>query len=457
MSNLGYDSFLAICAVVLIPVLLWWYRQAGSKNIKFYGYFLILFFAQGSLHLTHAINATVLRYLFETPFVLLYLKSVYSKDSVGYPGRWLIAPFLIVAIISSIQNSVTMLVFFVLYTLEVFMTLYYYRNSIKNNEAGLLNKLFIYLCVAQIGASLIKYSIIGITEPYIGTMSEHEGGITTLFSLCAYCVSLEFYFCTRNKKMLLLVLGFILFGMIGAKRALAFFFPVFFFVTLMLHSYFNKSLAKNARMLLMGSLLMPILFYAYCRINPSLNPEQEVGGSFDIEFILDYSKQYNNGTLTSDGDGVGRSETIAVIAGNLVESDVFTMLFGHGSGLLITSGFNEIAVSDDYTQQRFGVGYGLGIGLAWMLVQVGFVGAFLYFMLFVKGFNYIYKKTKILSRQLSSIELGWCISGLLILLCVLIVTCVYNKTAIYLNCCSVAIMWFLSYALRILDNTSSKR
>ena len=324
-NTLGYDPLMAICAVVVIPVLKKWIKTKTSSHAKMFGYFLILFFIQGSIELTGLVNTTMLRFLFEIPVLILYLSS-YKK--YGYAGRWLIVPFIVVSVISSVQTSLIMLVLFLLYFLEIFMLLIYFRNTYSGDESIILHKLLWSLACCQIFAAIIKFVWVGAMEPYIGSMSSHEGGITTVFSLVMYCYSLEMYFCTKERKYLFAILGFVFFGIVGQKRALAFFLPLFYFVVLLLHSRFTNSISKNIKKIAYGAVLMPVLFIILCILNPSFNPEEKVGGSFDLAYVLEYSEKYENGEFGVD-DNVGRTTAAIVLHAKLLNDDLFNQLFGY--------------------------------------------------------------------------------------------------------------------------------
>lgn len=43
---LGYDPRMAICGIVVLPVLIWWFQVKASNKVKWFGYLMILFFAQ---------------------------------------------------------------------------------------------------------------------------------------------------------------------------------------------------------------------------------------------------------------------------------------------------------------------------------------------------------------------------------------------------------------------------
>ena len=103
------------------------------------------------------------------------------------------------------------------------------------------------------------------------------------------------YLSRKNKKYIILIFLFLLFGLIGGKRALIVYTPVLLFFILFIYNKgfklnFKSSLVKQ----FFGLLILGfVTFYFIARFNPNLNPEEEIGGSFDIEHIINISTAYN--------------------------------------------------------------------------------------------------------------------------------------------------------------------
>lgn len=440
---------MAICAIVIIPVLLWWSRKKIDSKVKWFGYLMIFYFIRGSIELTNTINVTLLRYIFELPIIFLYFKSC---KKISYAGRLLIIPFIIISIISAVQTKPIMLILFLLMYLEVFMLLVYFINNYSGVNADLLNKLFWFLACSQIPAAIIKYFLVGIQEPYIGSMSVHEGGITTVFSLVMYCYSLEMYLCTKKRKYLYALIGFVLFGVVGNKRALVFFFPAFYFVVIFIHSRFSYSLIANMKWIIIGAIFMPILFVVLCIFSPTFNPTNKMNHkeSFNLDYVINYSKEYNRGDYGGDDD-VGRAEATAIVHAKIINADFFHMLFGYGSGVLVPSSFNDEDYSYDAKIQKYGVGYAISIGYLTMLVQTGFIGALLYFMIFFLLLKDLTSKLRIYKSFMTDVEIGKCVSSIIVLICTIFISTIYNATPFTLNCASVLNMWIIAFTYIKID------
>lgn len=445
-----YDSFLSILAIVLIPVLLWWRKQSVSIRTKYLGYFLILFFSQGSLDLL-GLNQTLVRYLFELPLIVYFLYDISKNGIKRTPGGGGVLFFMLFSIPSVIFTSAIMYVLFLQEFLLVWIMFYcFYHASWTDEDCDSFNRLFIGLCVSQFFAAILKYLIIGICEPYIGTMASHSGGLTTLFSLAGFTTCSIMYFCTKEKEILLGCVGFVLFGLIGEKRALAFMIPASLLVSFFIYSAFSKQFGISfIKKIIAGVILVPLLFYVMVRANPSFNPERKVWGTFDLEYTLNYAEKYNSGTLTKDKDKVGRSEARAIFHEHIMNDNLYHILFGYGSGLLVQSGFNHEIQGNvqRYTLNRWGVGYSISIGYLKLLVQVGFIGMAIYFMIFISLLRGIYHGITH-QRSFNSITFGYGISSFICILIMLFLSITYNNASFTFNPVSVWLMWLISYSYK---------
>lgn len=448
-----YDSFLAILSIVLIPVAVWWRRQALDSRNKFLGYFLILFFAQGSLELLR-LNQTLVRYIFEIPLIIYFFCNILKYGYKRTPGDVCVGLFLFFSILSTIYTSGMMYLLFMQQYLLVWVIFYcFYHATWSSEDCDKFNQLFIWLTVSQIFAAILKYAIIGICEPYIGTMSSHSGGLTTLFSLTGFTVCAIFYFCTHKKSLLWGMLGFVLFGLIGEKRALVFLLPAALLISFWIYSTITRQFGMFFfKKILVGIIVLPLLFYIMVRVNPSFNPERKVWGTFDLEYTLDYAEKYNTGTLTKDKDNVGRSEAHAVFHEKILNDNLYHILFGYGTGLLVQSRFNpQLSQSESsvqkYSFQRCGIGYSISIGYLNILAQVGFVGVFLYFMIFISFLIDIHKGIMYI-RDSVSISLGYGISAFVCILIMIFLSITYNRSGFIFSPVSVLLMWLISYSYK---------
>jgi len=122
------------------------------------------------------------------------------------------------------------------------------------------------------------------------------------------------------------------------------------------------------------------------RANPSLNREQVVWGSFDIEYLLNYSETYTS----SEGKGkreMRRKDALFYFILYNVEQDMSHFLLGDGAGMLYQSEVDEKSGTID---ELYGIRYGGRMGVIWLILQIGFLGTFVYILfLFSVVFNLI--------------------------------------------------------------------
>lgn len=446
-----YDSFLAVLSVVLFPVILWWIKQPIRTNIKYFGYFFILFFAQGSLELL-GLNQTLVRFMFEIPLIVYFFFDIIKNGFRRTPGWMCVILFILFSLPSVVFTSAIMYLLFLQQFLLVWITFYcFYNARWSEAECESVHRLFCWLCVSQFFASILKYLIVGICEPYIGTMASHSGGLTTLFSLAGFTTCTILYFSINRPILLWGCIGFILFGLIGEKRALAFMIPVFLIVSFFIYSLFTKQLGQSfIKKVVICILLVPLLFYVIVRVNPSFNPEREVWGEFDLEYTINYAEKYNSGTLTKDKDNIGRSEAHSVFHGHILNDNLYHILFGYGAGVLVQSAFNtKIEGSvQEYSYNHWGIGYSISIGYLTLLAQLGFIGTIFYFLIYLSLLRVLYNGIMNGCGYLELKSIGYGISGFVCILVMLFLSLIYNKSAFIFSPVTLLLMWFIFYSYK---------
>ena len=322
-----------------------------------------------------------------------------------------------------------------------------------DHDRSILNRLFFFLCLSQILASLIKYILVGVGEPYIGTMSTHSGGLTTLFSLFGFSSSVIFYLAYNKKYLLLMSLGFIIFGLIGEKRALVIMIPSVLLYCYFVYFYFLRKInAYFFKKIVVVILLIPLLFYIIARANPSFNPKHVVWGEFDYEYVIDYIDKYNtDGAITKSAD-IGRSLAHAKFLNQFFDQDLFTIFFGYGSGLLVQSSFNKEAWNDGgveaFSLKKWGVGYGMSIGYLRMRAQVGVFGFVVYFLIYLSFIVALYKKLVDYSHIFNRFDFSTVLSVYVCVSIMIILSLIYNSASFNLNPVTMIVFWFLAYSLK---------
>lgn len=281
----------------------------------------------------------------------------------------------------------------------------------------------------QIVPALIKFSRVGLQEGGgIGTVSVHAGEFSTTLPLFAISFLLAFYYLSRDARYLLWILVFIVFGLLGAKRALVFYVPVVLMFVYMIapsgrREQVNVSSpvagfrAKKGLVALL--LISTITLYVGFKLMEALNPDQRVWGSFDLAFALTaaYKEETNvleeGGYFEKDqgaphsGDplATGRISSTAFSFRRLASEGIVPLLLGSGPGLLTGSIFADANVFG--TLRTLGIRYGM-TGLVWFVNQVGVLGVLLFLVFYCQMYRkglYVYRR--ISSRYWKGIALGF--------------------------------------------------
>ena len=340
--------------------------------------------------------------LFFSSFVQRSVNKSYlfgSAKKYWYLGKYYILLLLIISFISMQYNEGSSVEFF-LFFLRVLPPILFFWAIVKINfNISYVIRVLKIMVILQIPAILIKYFTIGISESGgIGTMAIHAGSLSTIFPLFVISFAFSFYLSRKNKKYILFIFIYLMFGLIGGKRALIVYTPVLlFFILFIFKMGFNiKSRTSFTKQLLGLFLLGFVSFYFIARFNPNLNPEGKIGGSFDIDHIIDISTTYNS----FKGEvGFSRTDAPEVLYSFLTKNkSAMFLLFGMGPGDIIQSSLNNIYRGIENDRQllmyKYGLGYGLRVGILWTAIQVGILGAFIYALFLIMFTRTIYKILK---------------------------------------------------------------
>lgn len=414
---------------------------------------IIIAFTEGAISLIGPSESSM-RTLREILIIFLFSFSLIQKTfnnsklyggakKYWYYGFGYITILFLVAIISMIHNEKSGIEFF-LFFLRILPPFLFFWAIVKINFN--VNKVLFTLksmVILQIPAVIIKYFIIGISESGgIGMMSIHAGSLSTIFPLFVISYIFSVYLSRKNKKSIILIFLFLLFGLIGGKRALIVYTPaLLFFILIFYNKGFKKKLKNSFAKQIFGlAILGFISFYFIARFNPNLNPEQKIGGSFDIEHIIDISTAYNTATYEV---GFSRVDAPEVLYSFLTKKGGdMLILFGLGPGDIIQSSLNNKYPGVENDRQllmyKYGLGYGLRIGVLWTAMQVGLIGTLIYVLFFFKIFRRIFK---ILKMSTSSVTKEYCLGFLGMVFVLFLDYFTYSATFFYSG--SISLSFFL--------------
>lgn len=170
-----------------------------------------------------------------------------------------------------------------------------------------IENMFHNLLIAQIIFCMAKILLLGnvntYVEGWVGSITGYAGGAAgTTFPLLGLLWLASHTRMKLNRKTLLFACGLLFIGFATAKRAVWFLFPLLFVI---LYFYYNpiRYLIKKLPVVIIISVLF---FYCGARLMPSLNPDNRIGGRFDVEYVFDYAFQYSAGSEEDIVEGEGR-------------------------------------------------------------------------------------------------------------------------------------------------------
>jgi hypothetical protein len=383
-------------------------------------------FLQGSLDLFLGIPTFLSRGLMELCILFLFAKAFYGRlikyqQPVRLVGHWPMAGLFAVSIVSYIMNGET-IIRYALFFRHLFIFYIFFISLLNLNIAAStvarVNRYIVLLFLVQLPAAVEKFFRVGFQEGGgIGTVSAQAGSLSTIVPLFAMAFLFSFYLWRRKSKYIWLIPFFVAFGIVGEKRAVAFFVPVVLMFMYGLFLWDSKgyrrvpSLGGIGRIAGIAIVIMLISIggiYAGGRVLRSLNPETTVGGAFDPGYIVDTIVEYET-MVVQTGETFGRITTTLYSFELLHGRGTLELLFGLGPGLLVDS-----SLLDETEYERF---RGLGIvsgktGLVWIALQVGILGSlcvlFLYLRLFRKALYLYHVATRPYSKAILLGLLGAC-------------------------------------------------
>lgn len=402
INEIGY---LVIIPLPIIIYFFWEIIKTHNFTLFLICTIITLTFVQGSLELMDIItakqNILVQDLIIYFLFFIVVIKNVVIKKEGRFPFLLYVVMYVTISILSYSLNNVelfSMLMFFRWTLLSIIVFYIFFNIVFSESNYDLIKNYFILLFVSQLVVAIIKFCMIGITEPYIGTMSYRSGSLTTCFSLMGISYAFTMYLYKKNLIYLIYILGFILFSIIGGKRATVFYIPLLLFV--LYCAYNNMLLSKGflefkfVKPFLSIIILIIGLSYLYITLTPSLNPEGKTGGSIDLNYVGNFLESYNFNKRGRYADYYGRGDAPGAVL-RLIRKEE-KILLGFGAGDLVPNRYNNphgLRLAD-FIGIKYNIGYGARTGVLWMILQVGILGTSLYLLFYVLLFNQLRKRIK---------------------------------------------------------------
>lgn len=360
---------------------------------------------------------------------LIFITLIDKGSEIRLPFFGWVISFILVSIVSMVLNGIMFYTFmqFLFLTLLPYFYFIVIINENNTKRINFITRCIIILVLIQIPVIIIKYMILGQSEKgAIGTLSIGMGSISTVFPVTIIAFLISFYLFTNKMKYLILIALYILFGIIGNKRAITFIIPLeFIFGYIMYLIFFIKKVDSGV----ITKFILILFFgmasiYIMVRTNPTLNKEKKVWGSFDIEYLLNYSDNYSTTDKSMGKIEMRRKDGLIYFAKYSISREYSNFLFGDGAGILVQSNFDRNTGS---MEQKYGVRYGGRMGVIWLLLQVGFLGVVI-FLGFIMSMNrFLFKRLPIRNNYLL---LGFLIATVFMLLDFLSYSIIFVATEI---------------------------
>lgn len=435
---------MVITGLALLPVVVWYFKFNFNFRTRILGAFFLILFSKGFLELCGIPNA-ISSLICELLLGLMLLRFKRTKNS-QYPGILFIIGILFISALSTISNQTSVVQFFLFFReyFEVIIFFYLIANiRFSENELSFFTRFLTFLFLSQIAANVIKLLLVqDIVEPYIGTIAVLGGSKTTILALIGGSFCIVQYLITSKRIYLWGILGFIVFSLLGGKRATILYFPIIYILSYLIFQlkYREKrEIVFKKLFVIFGGIAL--LFYATARLLPTLNPEKEIGGSFDIEYIIEYSKSYSTADYINE---VGRSEAPAFLILKALSDGTEKVALGYGTGHLIKSGFNpETAnlTSDEITSTKYGVGYAARTGFLQFFLQIGGIGVLFFGLFLLTLLRNIWK--------MSNPPVVFRFTSVLLLMVMLIDYFTYSTESILFSAVGCAMFFFLGLTFQL--------
>lgn len=368
--------------------------QPKDVKLSLHTLYWLLAFFQGVLYLLEFPTSF---YKVGMPLIVTILLLEQVKNRHGrFIAKGIVIYLLLVfiSIISGLNNDIDF--FSIIYFIrDISLHYLYFLILINENDKRIFNRIYkviVVLFLIQLPAALVKLFVIGVAEKVIGTISPLSGSLSTIIPAFVSIILLVTWFDKRKNIYIILIIFYLGFGLIGGKRAVIFILPIFLFIAYIFYLYLSepgKKVSLLSKMLPL-SLLVLIIFYVTARINPTLNPGNKVWGSFDFNYVINYTEDYSTTEKVRTRGDVPRIEAWAYFLALQSNKGIIPLLLGDGAGKLIISSYNENA-GENPMVEYYNVFYGGRMGAMWLFLQIGLIGVFLYFALFFKIIRYTLK------------------------------------------------------------------
>ncbi len=411
------------------------------RNIKFTTLSLIIFllFNQGYIILLDRLNRPS-KVLFIILSLLLLFKGINNLKLDKREQRILLLSILFTFFffLNYIINGISLIwASYQYYKYFVPFVLFFALKSLNmsSEDVTYYGNLVIKLILFQVAFSILKLIIIGFRENITGTISNTGGGIGI-----GYAVMGTILYWAMNGKVIkgkdwLYILSFLIIPIASNKRAIWFIYPIIIFLLTL-----DKITRLSPKRIAYIIILIPCLIYFGFRLNPSLNPEKKLWGSFDFNYGVNYALSYSGVSeeqLESPYSQGRWGASSAIVKTTFQNPFSSNSLLGYGysrRGNINTDIFNPV----DYGLMPGTMISSIGV----MIVQMGWPATLLLILLFI---NMIYTIPDKKIANIITIYILWDtifysgsminapVQSILLLLVIMVIRQIYSYSNIIIN------------------------
>ena len=272
--------------------------------------------------------------------------------------------------------------------------------DLTDEDLKIINTFVVLLFLFQLPVVAVKFFIYGINERTMGAYATSDGSLNTTIPITIIFYAASYYLLYRPKfRYISTVIAFITVSVVGAKRAIFYFFPLQFFSIYYYVYLKGKQVRLSKKIATFFCLLFLISFASgvILFLNKSMNPQGEVGGDIDVGYALSYSQQYLTGV---DGYGYtfGRTATTLRVFEVLSDAGLSRLFFGLGPGFITKSIFDSDKDKKQFQEHRkqLKILYGW-TSMSKIAIEYGILGVFAYLLIIFQfaGMCWKYYRTEV--------------------------------------------------------------
>lgn len=238
-----------------------------------------------------------------------------------------------------------------------------------------IEKVIYEILIVQILLAILKFIIIGPTESVVGSISFDGGGVATTLPILGFIFLWIKKHGKFDKKDWYFTIGLILIGFVSLKRAIWFIMPI---VIGLLIFYVPKRKIPE-RLAWISIIFIPLIIYFGFRLDPTLNSEGKVWGSFNLKYAIEYAETYSFGNNNNQDKAAGRGGATLLVFKKFTSKNLNAYdWWGRGLRYMYATNYGEFDTYD------FGINHkGNATGIFQTMLTNGIIGiiATLFFVL----------------------------------------------------------------------------